>query len=1351
MRIALLISLLFCTTIVSISQDYDIKRLGIENGLSNNYVVSITQDKKGFLWFATESGLCRFDGSKFRVYKKNENDKTASISGNELNKVYADKHDDVIWVATQREGLNMFDYKTGRFTHYRHVQGDTLSIITNDITDITNSRDGNLWLSSYYKGVEYFDKRTKTFKHFNKSTLPGFPSDNIWVVREDKSGLLFIGHVADGLTIYSLKDKTLKNFKNNPSDKTSLPGNEVRSICFDENNNVWIGTNNGLALYDRDQENFKVFRNDPSNKMSLASNYVFGIEQMHDGKLWISTEKEGISILDFRKIMFLTPENVKFSNIAYSDDERGLSNPTSRTVFQDSYHNVWIATYGGGVNFMSHYPTAFKIWDYSPVQTGNYTLNNHVAWGITVDSQDRIWVGTDGGGVNIFENGKRQKVLDRKNSPLTDDAVLAAIRDSKNNIWLGTFNGGVNVFDSQQRLVSNFLIDNSNIDIRGFHEDRNGNMWIASSGGLYKRDLSKGNGVLYTRENSDLSNGLVRCVLVDQNEFVWVGFFGGGLSVYDKEFRLIRNFQTRNGFPSNSVDYIYQDRQNKIWVATGEGLVAFEKGRDSLSDFRVYNAQNGYIDTYVRAITEDESGNIWLSSSEGISRLDVSDMKFYNYDRRDGLPLGEFMSGSVTKDSKGRIYFGSQNGLCFFDPKAINGGHVLPAPVVTSFSVFSSKANIANVETDIPVSSNINLDYTQNSFNISFNTLDYALSEVVDYAYMLRGLDNIWYESQGDNSIKFRNIPPGKYELHLKSKLKNQDWSEDFVVMTINIAPPMWLTWWALTIYAVIAALIVFFIFRFYKKKMDLETYLLIEKRDNIQKQTLNEERLRFFTNITHELRTPLTLILGPLEDLQNDVAIPEKQAFKINLVHRSAMRLLNLINQILEFRKTETQNKKLAVSKGDIVSLVHETGLKYKELNVNKRVNVNIQIECETLDLYYDTDVITTILENLLSNAMKYTQKGDIDLILRVVREDDIDYVEIEVRDTGRGIPEESLDKIFERYYQAEIDGKVSGTGIGLALIKNLIDLHQGEIFVKSKVDVGTSFVARIRKDNTYEGALRLDSEKSELEVKENTEIEISDNKPVVLVVEDDVDILEYIQSSLSPLYNVFTAKNGKEGLKEAFARIPDLIVSDIMMPEMDGLEMSRKLKHDVRTSHIPIVLLTAKDSIQDRTEGYDIGVDSYLTKPFSANLLQSRIVNLLEQRRRLAEQINSNAVDKGSIVIESLNKLDEEFMEKVTSIIEENLESDKVDVAFIAESVNMSHSTLYRKIKALAGISVNEFIRKVRIRSAEKFLLSGKYTISEVSYMVGFNSNTYFRQCFKEEFGLTPSDYLKSIMKGK
>ena len=763
-----------------------------------------------------------------------------------------------------------------------------------------------------------------------------------------------------------------------------------------------------------------------------------------------------------------------------------------------------------------------------------------------------------------------------------------------------------------------------------------------------------------------------------------------------------------------------------------------------------FGAKEGLENTQVRAIQEDHDGYIWISTNGGISRLDEKNKRFYNYNYHDGIPMGDFMDGSTCITPDGTLFFGSQNGACYFNPRELSSPREVSPVTITQFFIYNKQTESRDTRLPVPISNRIvELPYNQNTFNISFNVLDYTQSSQVEFSYMLEGLENAWYSTQGDNQVTFRNIPHGNYVFKVKTRFRNQEWNENAAQLTVVIAPPLWLTWYAKLSYVILFIFALYALLRFYKRKLDLESSLEVERKQSLNKQELNEERLRFYTNITHELRTPLTLILGPLEDLLSDATLSPKHANKISIIHDSATRLLNLINRILEFRKTETQNRKLSVAKGDLGQLVQEVGLRYKELNPNNKVNYHIHIETEDTEIFYDADMITIILDNLMSNAAKYTSEGDITLSLRSVEENQIKYTEISVSDTGHGIDAEALPHIFDRYYQAKSKYQASGSGIGLALVKGLSELHEGILKVESAVDTGTTFTLRLLTENTYPNAIHAqhDMEKKPMDAEETTITDTpTENHPIVLVVEDNADIREYIRSSFTDIYEVITAKDGKEGWELAQARIPNIIVSDIMMPVMDGIELCKRIKEDMRTSHIPVILLTAKDSLQDKEEGYASGADSYLTKPFSAKLLHSRINNLLETRKKIASLLAlADTQPKQESAVSSLNKLDNEFLQKITQIIEENLEMEKMDIAFIADKMCMSHSTLYRKIKGLTDMSANEFIRKVKMRKGVELLMSGQYTISEIAYMIGFSSVAYFRQCFKDEYGMSPSDYVK------
>ena len=1335
---------LLLLSVVSLAQPYSVKQLGIEKGLSNNYVVSIAQDKQGFLWFATEEGLNKFDGTRFITYLKNEDLTRQGITGNELNCLLDDPQDSILWIGTQRAGLNAYDYVNNTFLCYRHDDENPESLITDDVTKIVAATDGNLWITTYWRGVDYFDKKAGKFIHYNTQTVPGLASDNIWSVVDGGDGKLYMGHVHHGFSVLSLKDKKVKNFMHDPEDPVSLPGNGVTCIYKDLSGNIWLGTDRGLALFNPEAENFIHFHHSEDG----VPHTVFDIRQFDGNKLWIAMEFGGIAILDLTQRMFLSPDQVRFQYIKEGDDEYSLSNSTVRCLFQDSFKNVWAGMWGGGINFLSHESSYFNVYSYSPIQHSGSSLNNKTASSVCVARDGKLWIGTDGGGINVFDKGKRVAVYKEETGDLTDNSIQAALCDSEGNLWFGSFMGGVDFYDVKKKSFHQiFPKDKTGEDVRALYEDAE-YVWIGTSNGIYKVRLhDKGIADHYTVENN-----LVRCISKDNLNRLWIGTFGGGLGVFDEHFQCVKLFNVTSLFPSNTINTVYMDSQNRMWIGTGEGLVCFPSSQSW--DYKVYRSEEGLSNVHIRAITEDNHGNIWVSTNKGISCYIAVKNSFYNYGRWDGVPIVGFMSGSVTHDYDGNIYFGSLNGLCRFNPEMVLAKREAPSAIMTGLRIFVPISERKSEEKMIELHGcpAVRLSYMQNNFSVTFNIQNYALADQVEYAYMLKGLENSWYTVTDPNNVTFRNIPPGNYCFQVKTRIRNQEWADEIASLDIRIDPPVWLTWWAKLFYILSGVSVLYFILHAYKKKLDMESLYELEKKNHEQEQELNNERLRFYTNITHELRTPLTLILGPLEDMQKSNSLSGKDSQKISVIHQSAIRLLNLINQILEFRKTETQNKKLCVSRDNLAALVHEIGLKYKELNRKPEIDFCLEIEQEDMSLFFDKEVVTIILDNLISNAIKYTEKGTITLGLHQVVRNNIHHTEISVSDTGFGIAPDALPHIFDRYYQEGSEHQASGTGIGLALVKNLVVLHEGEIRVESSLNVGSTFYVSLLTDNTYPHVLHADSTEKTSDEKDEKEENIEpvhSGKRILLIVEDNRDICDYIVESFSDDFEVRTAANGEQGLEQALGCIPDIIVSDIMMPVMNGIVMCRKLKEDLRTSHIPIILLTAKDSLQDKEEGYQVGADSYLTKPFSATLLHSRIHNLLESRKLLAERFNTNSIliDKRAAVTESMNKLDNEFLEKINKLIEDRLSSEKIDIGYLSDAMCMSNSTLYRKMKALTGLSTNEYIRKIKMQYAERLLLEGKYNISEVAFKVGINSTVYFRQCFKDEFGMAPSDYLKKI----
>ena len=1320
----------------------DIKKLSAADGLSNINVISIAQDNDGFIWICTKDGLNRFDANTFKVFKTSDTDRN-SICSNVLNFVYADKFDDVVWIASEKRGVDAYNYRTHQFTHYEHDYGDPSKndLSANGITYIDADENGNLWFATYNAGIDVLDRETHRFFNYSQSNVDGLGSNLNWTVLYDSEERVYVGHVTEGFSIINTKTMSAVHFKHDPNNPSSLPDNTVTCFLKDSKERIWIGTRNGLALFNPENNRIISFKNDPRNKHSLSNNFIQTIIETPNHKLYIGTEEGGIDILDLKELAFPGDVSaVQFERILASETSNGLAGLSVQSVFQDSFGNIWAGGLGSGINFIPARQNSFNKITYLPYIGNTNSLNDKIVSGICTDSKDQVWLANAFGGIGIYQEGEKRNEINKINNSDATTSFRCLYKTDNNEIWIGTTEGDVYIYNESSGTFTTFnsFSNLKNIPIYSIFEDSKKNMWLATDIGLHMYDSGSGKSTVYTTDNSDLPDDLIRSVAEDRMQNIWVGTLTGTLCVFDSNFKLIRNYG--HSYDFYAVNHIYKGSENNMWVASQNDLFLF----NTVHPYSVvrFGKQSGLAESDIRSVIEGKSGNdIWLSTINGISRIDLNTMLVSNFDVSDGMVPGSYLPASVAKTTDGKIYFGSQNGVTWLDQFMKQPTCPNPKATFTAFSVPDNNNNL-NQFYEIPFGQDIDLKHYQNSFQIDFNVLDYYLSDKVEFIYQMKGLDDGWFMVNQGKEVTFRNLNPGNYVFNLKVKTGNNEWSDHIDSLTIHIHPPIWLTWWMKLIYAVILSTLIIYAFGFYANKLKIENALLLEKKSRQQEKDLNEEKLRFFTNITHELRSPMTLILGPLEDLISDESINTEQSKKLHMMQRVANRLLQTVNQILEFRKSENKSRKLSVIKDDLGKYIYEIGEKYRDLNQNAAINFQINVPATKKEMHFDPDVITIIMDNLLSNAFKYTKEGTIKLTVNHINEAGIDYTEIEISDTGYGISEQNLFHIFDRYYQARnAVHPIKGTGIGLALAKNMVELHEAEINVTSRLNKGTTFKVRLLTNNSYPEALHYQPEDTHIEeVEENA-------KSLILVVDDDHEIIEYIKDSLSKTYTVLTAENGKIGLKVAEKETPDIIISDVMMPIMDGIEMCKLLKQDVRTSHIPVILLTAKGSQLDQQLGYDAGADSYLTKPFSSNLLRSRLKNIFDTRKQYSLSSASQFKQKQQLLNDAIGELDKEFLKKLTTIIEENLEDEELSISFVAAQLGMSHSTLYRKIRALTDLTANEFIRKVRINFAEQLLITGQYNISEIMYQIGINSSSYFRQCFKEEFGMNPSEYLQKL----
>lgn len=1322
------------------------KNLGLKEGLSNGFVNDMIIDGQGFIWAATESGLTRIAGTKCTIFKNNN----SNIDNDGIVGLYYNKESNSIWILFKNGHIDVFDCKTQQFIHF------TQKIPKKSVADIKGAADGGIWIAYYDGTIQHYTPKNQKFSTISNKRLPNI-KNGIRSITDDGNDHLYIGLRIEGLYVYNLRTQKTKYFRHNPNDPQSLPGDNVRSICIDHAKNIWVGTNLGLGLLDPFTGKFKVFKHIANNPASLAGDNIHQIIEMNDRTLWIASDIGGISVLDLNLYKNPLTEELKFSQI--TKENSGLSSNNNRRIIQDSFGNIWIANYSMGIDFIAKSAASINTLQYMGKALEEVT-------GLYCDHQGNLWIGQDNL-MSLYQNGKLMQTWNFSSYlSNSSSSIYVFEEDKKGNIWCGTSDNGVLKFNPHTHSFTRINYA-QNLDVHALCENAQGKMWVGTEAGIFSVENDKINKEQELNRQMGKNPTIIYSIKEDNYGQIWIGTLDRGVFVFSKQMKLIVHLTEKNLLATNTINHIIKDADGGIWMATMRGL-AYVQNPLQPGAIKNYNERYGIKDSHIRAISQDKQGNIWVSMFSGIACLNIHKQRFYNYDYESGIPTSNFVEASAVTTPDGTIYFGSPGGICFFnpqqltEPKAVSPIQIINCERVGKLSdQFASRLISPNKEGIICLS------HDDNTFKINFTIKDFSQEGNVEYSYMMKGLDDQWYETEGDNEVTFRNLKPGDYTFIIRAKLKNQDWEDASTAeMKVVVNPPLWLTWWAKLCYVLLIMGILGYFFRSYQKQLLLRNSLVQEKWESKQRQQVNEERLRFFTNITHELRTPLTLILGPLEDLMEDKEIAERVHHKIGCIHASAERLLNLINDILEFRKTQTQNRKLTVAKANLGAFVREIGVRFKDLNQNSRLNIRLNIKTGVPELYFDSEVINTVINNLMSNAIKYTPEGSITLSLTMPEDN---TVAIAVEDTGYGIDKDALPHICDRYYQENGNHQASGTGIGLALVKSLATLHQAVLTVESEKGRGSKFTFSLRADRTYPEALHKDdnqdlataenAEENETTSKEPTE----DIRPLLLIVEDNADIRLYIEESLHEDYRIIQACNGREGMEQAFSKVPDIIVSDIMMPEMDGIKMTHILKEDIRTSHIPIILLTAKTSINDQEEGYDSGADSYLTKPFSAKLLHSRIRNILSGRRRLADYIVQKNIsqfetsadeqqtspkateEKEDAMTCQISNLDKKFLEKLNKLIENHISTDDLDMAFMTDKMAMSHSTFYRKVKALTGMSANEYIKKAKLRHSMTLLKKGEYSIAEVAILAGFNNLGNFRESFKREFGKSPSEILK------
>jgi signal transduction histidine kinase/ligand-binding sensor domain-containing protein/DNA-binding response OmpR family regulator len=1358
-------------------EEINFTSISTKNGLSSNTVSAILKDRYGLVWFGTEDGLNKFDGTNLTVYRHNPGD-PSSLQANEILALHEDKAGD-LWVGTSGGSLSLYDRKKDSFINFPSGDGPN-AINNNVIRSITSDYHGQIWIG-HYTGVNILDPKTRRIRKF--STIAGSPGSisnktGIYLF-EDSKHRMWIG-TNDGLYQYNSKTKSLASFFHSSQDPESLCNNNINAIAEDKKGNIWFGTNDGLSMLKPGAHGFSNYSHSNNNTRTLSSNLINSIGVDGD-QLWLGTG-EGLDILDTR-----TGEIRKFKS-----NHRNIFSLTAKSVrciFIDNQGIYWIGTIAGGVNKFDKNLSLFNL-----VQSNVFDekgLKASIVTSFAEAENGNIYVGTESGGLSLFDLKtkllKHLNIRSRRKDADNRLVILALEMSRKNKLLIGTYEDGLFVLDPvsggyRQLMQGTNSTDLTMSDIFCITEDSKGNIWVGTNGaGINVLNSEYKVIARYTPDPKTVNdiklpiNGYIRDIEETRNGKIWIATHGGGIAVLDPVTGKFTIYSTLNSkLPNDKIQTLLEDNRGNIWAGTfGGGLSLFNQGTKLFFNF---SEKNGLSNSTIHKIVEDQNGLVWVSTNKGISSIDLSTKKINNYNYHNGLQNNNYFRGAGLKLSTGDLFFGGLEGFNYFNPAYLKENKNVPPVLITDLRISNQSVTASEkgpIKEHISVAKEINLDYKQN-FALSFVGLNYTSPKQNQYAYKLKGFDKDWNYVGSSTSASYTNLDPGEYTFHVRAGNNEGIWNTEGTSIKIYVHPPFWRTVYAYAFY--VLALIGLVLYLRHKSIQKLNRKFAQEQeRMHAEQERKEAERIhemdllkiKFLTNLSHEFRTPISLILGPVDKLLSHQK-NEQSSGQLHMIKRNARRLLNLVNQLLDFRKMEEQELKLHLSEGELVSFVKEVSDSFKDLSERKKIEFIFNSKIDQLYTVFDHDKIERILFNVLSNAFKFTHKGgSIHLEL-----EDLDnkpdqsqkWVAIKIRDTGIGIPADEKEKIFERFFQHSTAVSIlnQGTGIGLSITKEFVKMHGGTIDVDSEQGKGTTFIIHLpftpleAPKNNNEALpekvepANMDPEPSEDHSEAASEVGALKNTlniPSILLVEDNEDFRFYLKDNLRLHYKVHEAADGKEGWQKTLAHHPQLIVSDISMPNMTGIELSRKIKSDKRTSHIPVILLTALTGEEDQLKGLESGANDYITKPFNFELLNAKIKNLLLLNSTLKNTYSKQIkVLTPEIEIESD---DEKLLSKIMLYLEENLTNPQLSVEELSKHVGMSRSSLYSKLLELTGQTPVEYIRSVKLEKAAVLLEKSDMNIAQVAYSVGFSTPNYFARSFKAKFNMLPSEYINRMRK--
>ncbi|MDD4777647.1 MAG: two-component regulator propeller domain-containing protein [Fermentimonas sp.] len=1303
---------------------YSFKHYNTNNGLSQNSVRTILQDSLGFMWFGTKDGLNRFDGTSFKVFKFSPE---GILSDNVFNRIIQDANNN-IWLSTD-EGVYIYDICNEHFHVFdkKTIENDSVDGV---VTDMVADDDGDIWMSVEGKGVFQYNQSEDLLNFYSIPIVEDgmkmvslYPDNNqgVWIFRYS-SIILHIDKHTGEITEFNLEDDP----------DLLLETGEVTDIYSDHNNILLLGTSQkGLVAINTVNKTHRILLDKDADGQQL---FVRTIERIDPNTIWIGTESG---------IYLLSSANKDITNLRHNPAiPNSISDNAIYSIYRDRDGGVWVGSYFGGVDYYSKINNNFEL--FYPVLNEQSLKGKRVREFCNAPGGN-IWIGTEDGGLNLF-NPVTNAFLPLPQPLRTLYSNIHSLYRDGDYLWISTYSKGLNRYNTVTgELVTytssdypNSINHNSTFAIC---KDKQGMLWVGTLSGvnIYDKEKDQFNKV------EEVKGMSIQDIFEDSSGFIWISTFLDGVYRYDPSSDTWKVFQhnsdNKGSLPYNKPTSMFEDSKRRLWVTTqGGGFGLFDYDTET---FTTYNASNGLNNDVVYQIQEDIEGKLWLSTNQGLVRFDPEKEFFVSFTVDNGLKSNQFNYKSSFKDSSGIIYFGSLDGFIRFNPERLLSSNIKSEFLFTDIFVnsrrLSPSAQNSKLKQSIIFTDEIQLPHNQNSVSLQYAILDYSGLSRNNVYYKLEGFDEDWIKSTAGQQLVYSNLKPGKYKLLLGSGgYGNNEPITTNKTLSIVIKPPFWLTGWAYLFYFLILVGGIIILARYLNRRDKIRRKEEMRVFEQLKERELYRSKINFFTNVAHEIRTPLTLIKAPLDHVLMKESFSDNMRDNLQIMQKNTDRLLDLTNQLLDFRKTESDSYLFNLETQNVTELIKESQLRFTPFANQKGIEFEFYLPDTDMLAQIDKDAFLKILSNLLSNGIKYCESY---VRVKAFIQYDGQQFHLLTENDGQLIPQEYEEEVFKPFVQFDADESRngSGTGIGLALASSLAQLHNGSLRLENDSSVNRFHLI------LPVGDIRQEEKKTEKI--EHDELQISNNGSeintgtTVLLVDDDIELLNFEKKFLSDYYNILIAENGIEALEVLKKYNVNIIVSDIMMPEMDGLEFMEKVKSDVEFSHIPVILLTAKVTNQSKVQGYELGADAYLDKPFSVDVLLARIENLLQGREKLRESFLNNPFTGVATV--ALTKSDEEFIKKLNTLVQDNLAESDFNVENMAEHFNMSRASFYRKVKGVLDLTPNEYLRVERLKKAAYLLREGDLKVNEVCYMVGFNSPSYFTKCFQQQFNILPKEF--------